>query len=387
MHDPDDERRAEPPRTKQFTDSDAEVIWPAVMALPEALKHQLHQRLGELLAVAEDRSTPQTLRVARAISALREAHALFEAAGGEGPLAVEVFRALRHQHKERGWPPDASIRRWLGGSWNDALRSARLEAVPGGDVAIAQGGAFTIDEAILAVRACATDLGVLPSFNDYLGWVRRPDVLSRPGRRPMSQPVFDRLWPGAGWTGALQAAGLLAGSCALPSAALPVRPSAYRFTPEQVIAALRACAEDLGRSPRSAQYIAWRRQQLTADPTQPRPSYNVIIRLTAGSWDDALEAAGLPRLGGRSTRSVATVTRRPRRPRFTEAELAAVLREAYAAKGAPFTSTAYKQWRVEQRVRDRAEGRLRSLPSYDVFWNAYGSWDEAVRQLLDGDGR
>jgi hypothetical protein len=388
MHEHEQERRIDPPRTKRFSDPEAEVVWPAIMMLPEGLQHELHRRLGEHLAVSEDRSTPQGARVARAVRALREAHDLHVAAAGEGPLTVEVFRVLRERHREFGWPPDTSIRRWLGGSWNDALRAARLEAVAGGDVTIAQGGAFTVDEATLAVRGCATDLGMVPTFGEYLGWVRRPEVLGRPGRRPMSQVVFDRLFPGQGWPGALAAAGLIsAAEATLPAAALPVRPSAYRFTPEQVQAALRACAEDFGSSPRSAQYIAWRAARLAADPARPLPSYNVISRLVAGVWDDALQAAGLPRLGGRGTRSTPAVERRPPRPRYSEATLREVLREAVAAKGAPFTSTAYKDWRHEQRDRDRAEGRLRQLPSYDVFWTKYGSWSEALRQLLGDEPR
>jgi hypothetical protein len=127
MSNGDEGRRAEPPRTKKFVSPEAEIVWPAIKALDEASKHELLGRLGDHLAVAEDDRTPQGQRIARAVGALREAHRLFEAEGNQGPLTVEVFRRLRVEHPEAGWPPDSSIRRWLGGSWNDALRRARLE--------------------------------------------------------------------------------------------------------------------------------------------------------------------------------------------------------------------------------------------------------------------
>ena len=383
MTDPD-ERRAEPPRTKRFNDPEAEVVWPAILMLPEAAKHELARRLGEHLAIAEDRTTPQGERVARAVTALREALTRHHAGGGTGPLSVEAFRALRACHPDHGWPPDASIRRWLGGSWNDALRRARLETVPGGDVlTIRPGGMFTADEVVAAATACADELGVIPSLGIYIAWARRPDVLSRPGRRPMSQAAFDRLWPGGGWSGCLRAAGLIGdGPDGLPAVDGLARPSAYRFTPAQVEAALQACAKDVGGSPRSTQYIAWRQSRLAADPSRPLPSYNVISRLTGGSWDDALEACGLPRLGGRRTGSAGRILRRSRKPRFDDPTLLSLLREAYEAKGEPFTSTAYKQWRSEQQVRDRAERRLRALPSYDVFWKRFGDWETARRTAL-----
>src|SRR5437879_162621 len=115
----DGQWRAEPPRTKKFVSPEAEIVWPAIRALDEAAKHELLALLGQPLALAEHDRTPQGERIARAVAALREAHDLYRAEGGDGPLTVEIFRRLRVEHPQAGWPPDASIRRWLGGSWND----------------------------------------------------------------------------------------------------------------------------------------------------------------------------------------------------------------------------------------------------------------------------
>lgn len=98
-------------------------------------------------------------------------------------------------HPECGWPPDSSIRRWLGGSWNDALRAARLEALPDGDaIKVHLGGALTADEIIAALRLCAEHLGHVPTFTDYRHWACRPDVVQLAGRRPRSQPPIDRVF-------------------------------------------------------------------------------------------------------------------------------------------------------------------------------------------------
>lgn len=83
-----------PPRGELFNNPAARVVWPAVLALPEGVKHELLRALSDHLAFSGDRSTPTAQRVARAVQALREAYELF-ARDGFGPLGVETYRALR----------------------------------------------------------------------------------------------------------------------------------------------------------------------------------------------------------------------------------------------------------------------------------------------------
>jgi hypothetical protein len=64
------------------------------------------------------------------------------------------------------------------------------------------------DVIFAALGECTSDLGHVPSLTEYLGWAHRPDVRERPGRRPRSYKVFERL---GGFRTALTAAGLLIG--------------------------------------------------------------------------------------------------------------------------------------------------------------------------------
>jgi hypothetical protein len=377
-----------PPRGELFTDPAARVIWPAIIALPEAVKHDVLKALGNHLALSHERDTPHGQRVARAVAALREAYDLHVASGGVGPLSVERYRELRQHQARHGWPPDASVRRWLGGSWNDALKSARLETVPDGDaLKVHLGGAITAEEAITALRLCAEQLGRIPTFNDYLHWCHRDDVIALPGRRPQSQPPFDRIF--GGWTPALSAAALIETTAAgAVSPNYSLRPGAYRYTREQVGEALSACAQTLGRSPRSAEYMRWRAEELRDSTRQPtehvaRPSYAVIHRIFA-SWDAALSAAGLQPLGGRSTRSNER-TRRTDGYRYTEQQLLEAVRDAHEAMGWPLTGKAYGLWHKQQLDALRAEYRPvhRVLPSYSALVSRFTSWTEVLRRAID----
>lgn len=60
------------------------------------------------------------------------------------------------------------------------------------------------------------------------------------------------------------------------------------------------------------------------------------------------------------------------------------IREGFLAKGHPYTLAAYSAWRKQQQSRDRAERRIRRLPSYDAIWARYGTWEQAVMAAFDG---
>lgn len=378
-----DNAAAEPARGELFADPGLRAVWPAILKLSEPAKHQALEALREHLALAHLRSTPSETREARAVSALREAVALLRAEGSDDPLTLDHFRRLRDQHPANGWPPDSSIRRWMGGSWNDALRRAHLPAVPEGDtLKVNLGGALTAEEAVAALKMCAGELDGPISFSRYRHWASRPEVKARPGRRPLSQPPFDRLF--GGWDEALVAAGILDGeSGQLADGSL--RPSGYRYKPEQLAEALQEAAAHLGRSPRTAEYQRLRselRQQDTADgrPAKARPSYSVFLTVH-GNWDAALAAADLEPLGGRATQSNPPKGRKVSRRARTDEELLDVLAQAYASLGDPFTTTAYDRWRTDQLREIPAGRRHRGLPIYATYLQRFGSWAQAVEAM------
>ena len=121
-----------PQRGELFSDPGARVAWNAIAALPVDQQHLVLQELQGRLAGGLIPGSPQETRIARAIGALREAAAIL----GASP-SIKKFERLRHEHPEYGWPPAGTIRTWFGhAGWNECLKRAHLDAIPGGDVIV-----------------------------------------------------------------------------------------------------------------------------------------------------------------------------------------------------------------------------------------------------------
>lgn len=371
-----------PPRGELFADASARAVWAAITALPAALQHQVLAALRDLLACLDGTTTGET-RVRHAVRCLCEARDLL----GHSPSVGEYRRLHASRGRELQWPSDSNIRSWLGGSWNDCLREARLAPVPDGDVLVAGlGSAFTADEITEALRECASELGDVPTISQYYAWSRRGDVVARPGRRPQSQSPFVRTF--GGYAPALKAAGLIDGEHAgAAKRSTVVRVGSYFITNELIGAALREVAERLDRSPRTADYQLEREKVITEsiEAGQPRslPAVSTIQK-AYGNWDAALVDAGLVPLGGRATRSKPR-SRSGSGRRINDSDALAVLREAYAVLGDPFTVSAFHAWRREQLERDRLERRWRSLPTYDLYRSRWGTWRNALQAAFSSD--
>ncbi|MER3408931.1 MAG: hypothetical protein C4305_03635 [Thermoleophilia bacterium] len=113
-----------------------------------------------------------------------------------------------------------------------------------------------------------------------------------------------------------------------------------RYTDEQILAELRACAERLGRSPTM--------RDLAADPEASIHPQTVVERF--GSWNEAKRRAGLV----------------PRRY-ATKEELLRCLRELGEELGRVPTA----------KDLDARRGRV---PSKSLYWHTFGSLAEALRQ-------
>jgi hypothetical protein len=370
-----------------FTDLGARAVWAAVRELDEGLKHELLDLLAAELALPESRTDPSDVRVARAVSALREAHRKNEERGREH-LEQGDYRSLRAEMGEGlGWPADSSIRRWLGGGWEYALRSACLPTPDGGVVAIAElGAAYSREECLQAVRDYLAEPGALavPDIHSVINWARRPDVRSRAGRRPRSQSPYDRLF--GSWNAVLSEVGVVRAGSPTGAAVggresgVSAPPRAARYTSEEIYAALREVAGRLEHSPKMHEYfderlIIFQEEQALGLRPRSMVSSSVILRVFS-SWDDALVDAGLSPVQGR--RNARRSDQAHNANRYSEEEFLAAIQRAFQKMGHPFTSTAYIGWRRRTLVGPQADGAgsgsSQRIPGFPAITRHFGTW-------------
>jgi hypothetical protein len=376
------------PAGEFFSDPGARVAWAAITGLDEGQKHALLELLGSELAVPESRATPSQVRTARAVSAVREAAKIHSARGGKA-LRQEDFRSLHAEFgREHGWPSDGSIRRWLGGTWNDALRRAMLPAAPDGDAIVRElGPEYTREECVQAVLDYVADTGnPLPGFHSVINWARRRDVRARHGRRPRSTIVYQRLF--GSWSNVLVAAGVVSADAVTGRVAGGDRgygtsrpPVGINYTEEHIYAALREVAARLGRSPKQSEYqherqLIFEEEQADGRPSRAMPSFS-LIQGRYGTWDEALVTAGLPAVDGRRN-ARKRVERKP--PIYSDEKMLAWIKEAFCELEHPFTSKAYIKWREAKLVAERAAGRFTRIPDFNTLYRRFGSWAQACER-------
>src|SRR5690242_11679744 len=135
-------------RLERFTDPGAKACFAAFLALDPLQQVLVAEEVFRRLGQADDEWPIHSSRVANCIRSLREAAAI-----SGGPLSVDRYEALRAAYPEPGWRPQAVIPRALGGSWDDCLAQACLDAVPDLAIRIAsQGPGFTRDELIGSIE-------------------------------------------------------------------------------------------------------------------------------------------------------------------------------------------------------------------------------------------
>ena len=373
-------------RTKHFTDPAAGAVWAAILTLDEGAQHQVLRHLRERLAVPTDRKGHQGVREARALAALCEAAEVLEQEaqdrGDPIPLAeVKVsereYEQLRSEHPERGWPEPRRVALWLGGSWNEALARAGLHPSDDPDTGWRQEsrGVSFEDTTQAICGAFAAKREVYPeaseiSCSEVLAWTRRPDVRARPGRRPESESPFHQH---GGYAACHEAAlGTKAPSKRRVASPRPLK-RFFSYTDVQIHDTLRALAVELGHSPRARDYMKARRDALERDAAEGRPprpfvSYQTI-QSRYGDFNAALADAGLKEVNKPTVDPMTGRSLEPQLPnRMTYEEIVQALRDAYAAKGKPFTTRAYEAYRYENERR-AADGRR--LPAYACIYERF----------------
>jgi len=397
-----------PPRGALFSDPTANALFSAFLTLEEGLQHLFHQEVGLRLAIPYDRDSAQETREAQAIAALREGAELLadearqrgeEATVSDVKLTEREYSRLRVEHPERDWPAASNVRRWLGGSWEGALRRAYLEATDAGDIAWRSSGhAFVWEEVSTAMLDCDEDMRAAgdpdpdPGLDDFLAWAHQPDILRNPKRQPLSQTPFNRF----GGYHACRRAALRGDGPPTPDDSWHLRsgffgrPTPRGPYPDSLLEdAIREASTSLGRVPLAREYTSFREEEFAraakeGRPRKPLPSYSKIVK-RYGSWDAALVAAGLepfgaPRLDRATGRAVAMGPRN----RISDEDLSSSLREAYEELGPPFTVNAYVAW---QRRKSGIGKSGRRLASYACVYGRYrgapeGAWRAACDKAL-----
>jgi hypothetical protein len=372
---------ARPRRGDRFSSAAGAAVFAAWLTLSDASRWEVYRATRAHLAVPDGNQDTHQAKVSRAIATLNEATDLSD---GNAP-SESRFRTLREQHPERYWPDDRRIRAWLGvQTWNEALARAHLPTVADGDAVVIQlGPAFSREELRAAVSECASDLGYIPSWTEYLAWARRPDVKARPARRPTSQGPFERVYGANWWSKAQRDASLPADASAAAGGTGRIRSAGYYVNDEKIHKDLREVAKRIGRSPRSGEYTAARQAIYEETKAEGRPRALVAyatIQKRYGTWDAALVAAGLEPLGGRHT-GQKTGPKGPTGRRIPDIVITRALREAYDQLGEPFTQPAYSAWREDEILGNPR--RKRELPSYHTVWKRYGTWEAACAAAFD----
>lgn len=355
-------------RKRRFSDPELEVVWAGIETLDEGQQYELLRELASDYAGEEAKRPSIRDYAKRGVVAL---HTATEALG-RVPSAPE-YRALRQARPDLLLPADASVRRWFGQGWQGCLRRALLDVPVEGEFRTTPGmprTRYSDEEMSAAVRSCYRALGHVPSRGEYLAWAR--DAASHTGQdRPPPRSDYPFTIRG-GFRQTLAHAGLISQDEVRFGADGRASPLRHAYHESELLNALRATAEELGHSPRPAEYQRQRqRVRGTARPDDGRAALPTtqVIRSHFGSWNDALAAAGLPRV-----RHFTPPFSGERRPAYSIEEKLEWLRRAWAEVGEPFTGSAYMRWRKEK----IQEGE-REIPSLPIIVRTFGGWKEARR--------
>jgi hypothetical protein len=223
-----------------------------------------------------------------------------------------------------------------------------------------------VRQAIAALRVAAEILGASPSLKAYERLRKENPAWDWPPARSLKR------WLGAGnWNDVLERAHLdrIAEGEAL---ALHYGPA---FAPEEVSAALRECASELGYWPSFNEYIGWARRADVRGRPGRRPMSQGPFSSTFGTFAKALKAAT-----GAAEDSAISSDRGFRVAGYFvgDKRIRLGLREVAKRLGRPPRTQEYIAERKLIHQESSAAGSPRALPSYGTICRRYGSWDAAL---------
>jgi hypothetical protein len=238
------------------------------------------------------------------------------------------------------------------------------------DVAVEGSGSTRVALALTALGAAARKLGHSPSVEEYR-------TLYRQGMRETGWPDDRciRRWLGSGsWNDALRRAHFEP----KPDGDVVVFQHGHFYTVEEMAAALRECAGDLGHPPTYPEYIAWvHRPDVRRRPGRRPASMGVFTRLCEG-FLDALRVAGLLP-GDPSHAIVSAIGLRRAEYRISDESLKAGICEVARRLGRSPLVAEYIRERRLIYEETQAQGRPRTIASYGTLNRRFGGeWDSIL---------
>lgn len=218
-----------------------------------------------------------------------------------------------------------------------------------------------------ALRLAADELGRTPSLPAY-----RELRQTRPELRLLADGTV-RSWLGGDWNSSLERAKL----DRVPDVDATVAPEGPALTPEEVLDAIKACAEELGCVPGFDTYKRWARNPLVRRRPGRRPRSLCPIFRCFGSWTDALIAAGILQTDGSDPRRWVS------RSRYTKDHLLDFLGVVRDRVGAMPSMTQLVAEREKILQEAAAAGELRSPPGYRCYVTRFGGWNAAKEAFLE----
>lgn len=221
--------------------------------------------------------------------------------------------------------------------------------------------------AVVALREAADVLGRSPSIKEYRSLRRELPELELPADGNI------RRWLGGGWNDCLRRALLDAVTDGDFSSTLVGL--TYRYSDEEVLAALRECAADLGHVPTVNEYLQWARRPDVLDRPGRRPrGLRHMMRL--GGFRATLALAGV--ISESEARFAADGRPLPVRFSYTEEEMTQALRLVAKRLERSPRSTEYQHERNLICDEAIARGEMQVLPTSDVIRRHLGPWNHAL---------
>lgn len=284
---------------------------------------------------------------------------------GEGGSYVGLMQRRRRFEDPRSECVWAAIETLDAGLQREVLRE--LATVHALSLEDPRTTADKVRAAVSALRDVAEILGHSPSVKEYRAVCKELSELKIP-----SEPTVRR-WLGAGWNDCLTRALL----DAVADGDFASRPIGFsdRFDDDEVFAALRECADELGHPPTVTEYFGWARRPDVRDRLGRRPSsFKPFERF--GNFRGALTAAGV--IGENEARYSANGRILPLRYAYSDDDIgAALLTVARRLRRSPRPAEYHRE---RQRIYEDAlvNGEIRPIPTVDVIRKRHGDWNAAL---------